>query len=164
MNQSQMLLILGAVLMFSFITLTAHRTVMTASTNQLESEYVITAAEIAESVSNEIKSKAFDEAVTNGQTVSSTSEFTVYMGPGYNEYPGGYDDVDDYITDNSKNMPLVFSTPRAGNFTVTISVNYVQPDLPTSVSTVPTRTKRIRVSVSAARLPQALVLTSFVSY
>ncbi|HOT97281.1 MAG TPA: hypothetical protein PLG50_11570 [bacterium] len=164
MSQSQMLLILGAVLMFSFITLTAHRTVMTASTRQLESEYVITAAEIAETLTNEIKSKAFDEAVTNGATVTDVNAFTVYLGPGVNEYPGGYDDVDDYITDNSKNMPLVFTTPRAGNFTATVSVNYVKPQQPTTVSYTPTRTKRIRISVSAARLPQALVLTSFVSY
>jgi len=164
MNNSQMLLILGATAIFSFITINSHRTVLSAADLRLDTEQVITASEIAETMINEIKSKAFDEAVTDSNTVENVTEFTLYMGPGYSEYPGHYDDVDDYITDNKKNRPVIVNTPRTGQFTATVEVKYVRPEQPKTVSAIQTRMKRIRISVTAKRLSKAVVLDSFVSY
>jgi len=164
MNQSQMLLILGAMAILSLITLNSHRTVLSAANLRLDTEIVITASEVAESMLNEIKSKAFDEAVTDSNIVDDVSQFTLYMGPGYNEYPGSYDDVDDYITDNNKNRPVVRNTPRTGPVTATVAVHYVKPETPSVISYTQTRMKRIRISVTAARLSKAVVLDSFVSY
>jgi hypothetical protein len=163
MNQSQTLLIMGSILMFSFLTITAHRSVLATTKAQLDSEYIITAAEVAETVLNEVKSRSFDEA-TIFQEVESVNSFTIRLGPENGETRDNYDDIDDYITNGVTNPALVVTTPRAGDFTVLVSVDYVQPDQLNSVCITPTRTKRIRVTVSALLLKSPLIMTSYSSY
>ena len=163
MNQSQMLLVLGAIVMFSFLTLGAHRTVMTTSRVRLDSEYVITASEVAESVFNEVRSRAFDESTTT-QEPESTTAFSTLLGPESGETRQTYDDVDDYHSSNLYNPPIAVDTPRAGVFMVSITVAYVQPGSLDVISMIPTRTKRIRVSVASPLLQLPLVLTGYASY
>jgi len=163
MNQSQMLLILGALVMFSFLTLNAHRTVLIASQMRMDSEYVITAAEVAESMINEVKNKAFDEQ-TVAQDIFSENELSAVLGPDSGETPSTYDDIDDYITDGEINTARIISTPRVGSYNVSITVVYVNPAAPGQVTVSATRMKRIRVTVSSARLLIPLRLDYFASY
>lgn len=163
MNQSQMLLILGALVMFSFLSLNAHRTVLTASQMRLDSEYVITAAEVAETVLNEVKNKAFDEKTVSG-TIADEYELSQVLGPESGETLTTYDDVDDYKTDGITNIPRTVMTPRVGAYTVTISVVYVYPNAPAYTSSYPTRMKRIRILVSSSKLAVPLRLDYFASY
>ncbi len=149
--------------MFSFLTLNAHRTVLIASQMRMDSEYVITAAEVAESMINEVKNKAFDEQ-TVAQDIFSENELSAVLGPDSGETPSTYDDIDDYITDGEINTARIISTPRVGSYNVSITVVYVNPAAPGQVTVSATRMKRIRVTVSSARLLIPLRLDYFASY
>ena len=159
MNGAQSLLVLGAIVLFSIVTLNAHRTVLNASKMTISAETTITAAEIGETLITEIKSKEFDENVI-GTEITDVNNFSAPpLGPAGDETLATYDDVDDY-----HNYSRVITAPRLGSFTATVAVDYVQENSPEIISSTKTHMKRIRVTVTNPLLQNPVILNYYACY
>lgn len=159
MNGAQLLLVLGAIVLFSMVTLNAHRTVLHATSSTINAETTITATEIGETLLTEIKSKAFDEKVIGLET-SNVNHFTAPpLGPDDGEIVAMYDDVDDY-----NSYQRISATPRLGSFTATVAVNYVYENSPETISSGKTHLKRIRVTVTGNLLKRPIILNYYSCY
>lgn len=156
---SNMMLTIGAVVLLTLFTLSANKIILQNKMMSSESEYVITAIGLAQSVINEAKTKTFDENSVTG-TITSASQLTASasLGNETGESPvqpdtsssnayqsfSKFDDIDDY--DGYKRS---VTTPRAGGYLVSVTVDYVNETDPETVSTTQTYCKKMTVSVTS---------------
>jgi len=160
MNGSQQLLVIGAILLFSFLTLTANRAIRTSIELTIDAEDIITATSIGEELIAEVANKAFDEAIFTVD-MPKTDDFTssANLGPESGESYPGFDDVDDF-----NYFTKTVDTPRIGQFTVNVLVDYVNPAHPDTKVTSQTNMKRIKVWVNNNSLTQPIVLYYYSCY
>lgn len=159
MNGHQMLLVIGAIVIFSLLNLSAHRSILNSTEMTLNSEYIITATAIAEELMTEINSKAYDEN-TISNFVKEVSDFSdLSFGPESGESYTVFDDIDDY-----HNYSTTVATPRTGQFTADVTIEYVSESNPDYATTYKTRTKRITVQVTGEMLTRPIHLYHFCSY
>ena len=159
MNGHQMLLVIGAIVIFSLLNLSAHRSILNSTELTLNSEYIITATAIAEELMTEISSKAFDETTVSA-FVEEPSDFSDFpFGPESGESYTLYDDCDDY-----HGYGRTVTTPRTGEFTADVTVEYVYENNPDQMTTSKTRMKRVTVQVTGEMLTRPIQLYHFRSY
>jgi len=165
MNTGQLLLMIAAMTLLSFITLTVNNTILSSSDSLLESEATINALSVAQSMLDEISTREFDER-TIIKRVFYPESLTVAsaLGPEWGEAYPDFDDIDDFNYFQEPNAKPVV-TPRMGTFLVVDSIYYI-PDPSTTgydfdyPSPYGTRTfyKKVVVVVSHPSMPFPLRL------
>ncbi len=160
MNSGHMMLVIGSIVLFSFLTINAHRTILNSTELTLYAEYFSTATSVASNLVTEITTKSFDEKTITSE-VSSADSLTSSesLGPDSGESYPNFDDIDDY-----DNYQTVVSTPRSGNFTAVVDVSYVNESTPDNVVNSQTRMKRIKVDVTGATVTSPVSLYYYASY
>ncbi|MFQ5864306.1 MAG: hypothetical protein ACE5IW_03660 [bacterium] len=120
MGQRELLLTIGAIVIFSLMSLSINRLAVRNSVAITDQQIEFFGVSLAQRFIEEAKVKAFDENTIVGNPAIMPSGFTsVPMGPGVGEVYPNFDDVDDFngfTTTESTNM---------GNMDVSISVDYV---------------------------------------
>lgn len=170
MHTGQMLLVLGAIVIFSMIVLNVNKALLNSTEMSLEAESTVTATTLAQSIITEITSKAFDTYTANS-TVESVDELTSAYGLGraWSENITVDDtNLDDYSDlndiDDFNGHSDVVNTPRFGDYTLSMEVKYVNPSNPDQVVYTRTWMKRIKVTVTGPSLEQPLTLYYYSSY
>ena len=167
MNGSQMILVLGAIVLFSFIIINVHRSILNSTELTLEAECIIAANAVASEMMNEICSKAFDEATVSvdldeakipGSFTSLGLEGEAICADTALVCPT-YDDIDDY---NGYSRKLW--TPRIDTLTANVSVAYADTAKPDLIVYQKTRIKRIEVAVTNKIFPDTLRLFYYSCY
>ncbi len=180
MNTGQVLLIIAALVVLSFVTLAINSMLLSKTTTILQSEAHLTAISIAQSMIDEIMVAAYDSA-TDGKRVYPGQETkltpSVYLGPETNTIPSEisavtipelpdttiayksatkYNDIDDY-----NNYKRYYYSPSLGTFTVVDTVFYVLFTDPNTKSNTQTFFKKVVVTV---RHPNLYPPDEFQSY
>lgn len=160
MGDSQMFLVLGAVVLLSLLVINVNRTVLSTTDNSLQAQAITTTTSVAQQTIDVIRSKSFDEA-TVSTAITNINDFTApnSFGPDMGESVYSFDDVDDY-----SNYNTIVSTPRLGNVSVSVNVGYVNTNLPDVVVSLKTRMKRIEVKAFSIYMPDTLKLYYYASY
>ncbi len=159
MGHREMLLLLGAIMLFGVTMLSTNRYVVDQNESIIQREYEFYSISLAQSFIEEAKTKAFD-AVLVGGTVTSPGELTPWnqLGPGGGEIYPIVDDVDDF-----DNLSRTDSTSR-GTFDVSIEVGYVLEADPETIVNAESWFKRMNVTVDNSYLVQPVVLGYVFSY
>jgi hypothetical protein len=167
MNTGQILLVIGAFVVLSTLTLNVNASLIKTSTTGLEMEANLDALSIGQTMLDEILTKEFDEKTLNGVRAFLPSDLTpVYQlgrdGAGEQITGNGgvdtsmtgdfqsklkFDDVDDYDNYTRKAW-----NPRLGWFTVTVKIDYVDEDFPDMITYWTSFYKRITVTVTQANM------------
>lgn len=154
-NNVQSLLSIGALMIFSLVSLRFDTSVLQNVEVEVENKVYLTAFSLADDLIEEIKQKAFDnstvvfKSITPSQLTSPNS-----LGKESGEIWPNFNDVDDY---NNYSKPV--SLPHAEKYTVTSKVSYVQEADPDQISSVQTYFKRIDVNVSSPYLKHDVKLS-----
>lgn len=160
MDNSQMFLVLGAVVLLAILVLNVNRTILSSTDNSLQAQAITTTTSVAQQTVDLIRSKSFDESTVSA-AVTDSNDFTAPASLGYEsgESINSYDDVDDY-----KNYSSIVSTPRLGDVSVSVKVGYVNSNLPDVLVSTRTRMKRVEVKAKSIYLPDTLKLYYYSSY
>lgn len=145
MNGSQMILVIGSIILFSLVALSINNSLRNSTDQTTKAEYLAMATNVAQSYINLINTKDFDQK-TIGDPAYTPGMFTSpdSLGPDHGEHGSSqYNDIDDYngFTDSD-------TTGRTGIFNIRVNVNYVNDNSLSQISNVQTRTKRIEVEVT----------------
>jgi len=159
MNNVQSMITIGAISIFSLISIRFNATVLETSNVEVENKIYLTAFSLADDLIEEIKQKAFDEETVvfhsiNPEELTQSNEFGAAQDPGETSDPLTFDDIDDY---NGFNKTI--SLPHAEGFTVTSQVVYVQPTNFELISLSQTFFKRVTVWVSSDYLSHPVKLS-----
>ena len=161
MASIQQMLVIGGVLLLSYLVLSYHSSTGYQTSATLYNEAVISGTGIAQSLMEEIQSKAFDEKTTAG-TVDSPDSLTnpFDLGPDATEnLPKKFDDVDDY-----NDYRTTVTHGRLGDFDAVVNVYYVNTMSPGSKSFGRTFSKRVDIYVNTYVLKDTLKFNHVISY
>ena len=153
-NGVQSFLSLGALMIFSLISLRFDSAVLQNVEVEVENKVYLTAFSLADDLLEEIKQRAFDEktvvfkAITTSALTASAS-----LGKESGEVWPNFNDIDDY---NNYSKPV--SLPHAENYTVTSQISYVQENNQDQISTSQTYFKRVEIFVDSPYLKHQLKL------
>ena len=155
MNSTQSLFSLGALLLFSLISMRFNSTLLENSTVETENKVYLTAFSLADDLIEEIKQKAFDAATvkfptTNPEDLTPADN----LGHAYGEVYPNYNDIDDF---NGYVRPV--SAPHAENYSVICEVCYVDADNPDQKVMTQTFYKRVRVTITSPYMRSPIVLS-----
>jgi hypothetical protein len=157
----QYMLIIGAMLILSQLSLTVNNSVLGMQDISYENEAVLAGTSLAQSTLRLICSKAFDQKVI-GKKITSPDSLTTTLGPEAGETYATYNDVDDY-----NGVVRTDTTGRLGAFTVRVNVNYTTKALLGGVSASKTFMKAVTVTVSGnpyLKNTSNIVMRSIVAY
>lgn len=128
MNTGQLLLMMSAMMLLSFITLSVNNTILSSNDSLLDSEASVNALSVAQSMLDEIGTKEFDEETVDKRVfyAGDLTEPTELWEPEDGEDYPDFDDIDDYNYFQGGNAMEVV-TPRMGRFLVVDSIYYI-PD------------------------------------
>lgn len=155
----QSLLIIGGLLLFSFLALTFQNSANETLTTNFENEALVTGEAIGQSILETVQLKAFDEK-TVSVSVDKASDLSTNLGKESGESAEtSFDDIDDY--DGYKNT---ISLTRLGNFEVAVDIYYINQAKPDTSVTSPTFSKRIDITITNSYLTNPLKLSSIASY
>jgi hypothetical protein len=175
MSGNMMLTIAALVLLTTFI-LSSNKIIVQNKKLDYESEYIITAIGLGQSIIDEAKEKAFDEIAVSGSAVTiakltACSNLGAESGEIITSLPdkttgsinyqsfSKFDDIDDY-----NNYTRIVTTPRAGNYTIKAQVKYVDQMNPESIASTPTFSKKMTVMVSSPYFDNNVVLNYVFTY
>lgn len=167
MNSGQSVLIIGAFVVLSTMTLNVNTQLVNTGTTGLEMEATLDAISIAQSVLDEVLTKDFDQTTSGGARVYTPTNLTptIKLGTeGSSEHISGdagvdtssasvfesqtkFNDVDDY----DGYVRKVWNS-RFGWFNVTVSVAYVNEDDPSTALSSQSFYKRVSVKVNHPNL------------
>lgn len=122
MGSIQSMLAIGAVVLFSLISIRFNSSVLQNMTVEVENKVYLTAFSLADDLIEEIKQKAFDQKTVQFQAIA-VSQLSDTMGPDAGEVWPNFNDIDDYNGYNKK-----VALPHAEGYTVTCKVFYVDAD------------------------------------
>jgi len=173
MNNVQSMITIGAITIFSLISIRFNATVLETTNVEVENKIYLTAFSLADDLIEEIKQKAFDEETVvfrsiNPEELTPSNDFAPdFLDPGETSDPLTFDDIDDYngfsksINLPQTSDPLTFddiddyngfsksvNLPHAEGFVVTSQVEYVQSNNQNMPSSTQTFFKRVTVWVS----------------
>lgn len=144
MNGSQMVLVVGAIVIFAFLALSINNSLSNTAGQSANAEYISMATNLGQSIINKVSTKAFDQKTINFPAYSSSVLTPVdSLGPDPSETSASFNDVDDY-----NNFDTTINTARTGVFNLHVDVSYANENNLTQISNVPTRTKRIEVKIT----------------
>ena len=162
MNSGQSFLVIGAFVVLSTLTLNVNSSLIMTTTTGLEMEATLSAVSIAQTMTDEVLTRDFDQKTTSGKRIYEAHDLTYSseFGPdgiaeqiiGDNavdtsrtdgfESKTKFNDVDDYEGYVRKSW-----NPRFGWFNVTVHVEYVDEDNPDAPSGGRTFYKCVTVEV-----------------
>lgn len=167
MQSGQSVLVIGAFVILSTMTLNVNATLVNTSTTGLEMEATLDAISIAQSTIDETLTKDFDQRTAGGVRIYSPSGLTEtddFGTDGTSEKIGGDTGVDTSSTSNFESQ-VKFNdvddyngylrkvwNPRFGWFTVKVHIDYVNEDDPSAAQTNSTFCKRVSVTVTHPNL------------
>lgn len=170
----QMMMVLGALMLLSMISLSVNTMFIEKTTTMLDAEANLNAISLAQSMIDEIMKKSFDMNTVSAK-VYTASGFTAIasLGPSGSEASivtipdatnpfrsvRNYNDVDDYHL-----YRRIVATPRLGNFTIVDSVFYLNESDPSLVSGTPTFHKKVVVTVRHPNMITPLQLSDIAVY
>ena len=160
MTSVESLLSVGALLIFSLVSLNFNSTVLQNTTVEVENKVYLTAFSLADDLIEEVKQKAFDAATINFPT-TNTARLTPAgrLGPGnWENYPF-YNDIDDF-----NGFERDVSAPHAENYEVICEVYYVDKDNPDAVSSAQTFYKKVTVTVDSPYLRNPVQLSQIFTH
>ena len=144
-----MLLVLGAMLLFSIALPSLNNAILFSESNQIVTQVENSALAVAQGYLSEAAVKTFDEVcLTSLPLIAAQLTPVADLGSDAGEYYPNFDDLDDY-----GDLSLVDTTafPTIA-FNVTGSVDYVDPNNPETTSASPTFVKRLRVTITSSYL------------
>jgi len=157
MGSIQTFLAIGALAIFSLVSVRFNSSVLQNLTVEVENKVYLTAFSLADDLIEEIKQKAFDEETVEWRAVATgeltpASNFGVFdAGETSVEY---FDDIDDY-NGYSKEVSL----PHAEGYTVICYVSYVNAADPDVISGTQTYFKRVTVTADSKYLSHPVNLS-----
>lgn len=155
MNTGQSFLSIGALLLFSLVSLNFNSSVLTNTTVEVENKVYLTAFSLADDLLEDIKQKAFDEATLDFPTTNPAILTSAdILGPDGGETYPDYDDIDDF-----NGFVRAVSTPHAENYQITSVVLYVDGDNPDQNVWTQTFYKKVTVTVSSPYLRNPIQLS-----
>lgn len=159
MHIGQSLLSIGALIVFSLVSLNFNSTILNNTTVEVENKVYLTAFSLADDLIEEIRQKAFDAATVDFPTTNTASLTSPYgLGPRYDESYPNYNDIDDF---NGFNKTV--SAPHAEDYQVTCVVQYVDPDNPDDAVMTQTFYKRVTVTVTSPYLRNQVQLSQILT-
>jgi len=155
MNTGQSFLSIGALLLFSLVSLNFNSSVLSNTTVEVENKVYLTAFSLADDLIEEIKQKAFDAATVDFPTTDpSTLTAAENLGHGWWETYPDYNDIDDF-----NNFVQTVSAPHAENYQVACVVHYVDSDNPDQIVSTQTFYKKVTVTVDSPYLRSPIQLS-----
>jgi hypothetical protein len=148
-NTGQMLLVLGALVLFSLMLPSMNQTILYNDRTLVSTNAELTAISLAEKIIADAGTKAFDVYCITG-TPTSPSQLTspYHLGPAYGEVYPYFNDLDDYHT-----MSIMDTTTFPSvSFNISARVNYVNPADPNQMVYYQTFLKKLRVTVTSPYL------------
>lgn len=150
MGSIQSMLAIGAVVLFSLISIRFNSTVLQNMTVEVENKVYLTAFSLADDLIEEIKQKAFDEKTVDFQAIA-VGQLSSTLGPDGGEVWPNFNDVDDY---NGYKKPVAL--PHAEGYEVSCKVSYVNSDgTPSGKSFY----KKVEVQVASEYLSSPLYIS-----
>lgn len=148
MANIQSLLTIGAIALFSLISIRFNSAVLENMTVEVENKVYLTAFSLADDLMEEIKQKAFDDQTVvfrsiNPEELSPRNQFAPFRDPDETDDPATWDDIDDY-----NGYIKAVTLPHVEGYSVTCAVEYMTKDNYYSPSLIQTFYKRVQVSVS----------------
>lgn len=129
----------------TFTLLNFNRGSISTQDSMIYNKSFILATTVAQSVLDEINSKAYDEEIVNGTKIFSANDFSDVLKKESGETYPNFDDIDDY-NDFSRSD----SIPQMGVFNISVKVGYLTDDLEPTGS--PTYNKSITVRITSPSL------------
>jgi len=160
-DTSELLMVLGAIVIFSVAVLNINRGVARNGTLLMESELEYTAVSLGQKIIDEARTKAFDEATVTYSPSNVPAAFTRsnrFGGANDGESFAQFDDFDDY-----HGLSLQDTTAH-GIYTISASVAYVTENNPDTPAGGKTSFKRLDVSVSSDFLSNTITLSYLKPY
>lgn len=160
MSNIQSLTTIGAIALFSLISVRFDSAVLENTRVEVENKIYLTAFSLADDLIEEIKQKAFDEETVvfrsiNPEELTPRNNFAPeFRDAGETTDPATWDDIDDY-----NGYSKYVSLPHAEGFQVTSQVEYVSASNPDVTSLTQTFFKRITVRVTSAYLSNPVKLS-----
>lgn len=161
MSSTQQFLVIGGLVLLSLLALNFYRASDIQYDMKYENESIVTATSIAQSIFEEISTKAFDEVTVSWKTDSPDSlTLAASLGPDSAETNRNlFDDIDDF-----NGYYMVDSSMSLGNFNVSVIVKYVNSSNPDAQSSSRTFTKRASIFISNSYLKNQLQFQYAYSY
>ncbi len=161
MGHRELLLTLGAMVIFGLTSITVNQNIINSSEALYDQQVEYLAMNVAQKYIEEAKTKAYDHNTINKErtvTINSFAHPTGMGHAGHESYPHGFDDIDDFngldIEDNSTGIPMQ----------VEVVFQYVEAgDLNTPVATRQYY-KKMTVNVTNDYLPNEVVASYIFSY
>jgi hypothetical protein len=148
-------LTIGALLLFSLVSLNFNSTVLSNTTVEVENKVYLTAFSLADDLIEEIKQKAFDATTLDFPTTDpSTLTATNNLGHGWWETYPDYNDIDDF-----NGFVQSVSAPHAEGYEITCVVQYVDGDDPDQVVSTQTFYKKVTVTVDSPYIRSPIQLS-----
>ncbi len=153
-NGVQSFLSLGAMMIFSLISLRFDSAVLQNVEVEVENKVYLTAFSLADDLLEEIKQRAFD-ANTIDFPITNTAGLTNYpMGPATGETYPNFNDIDDF-----NGYKRLIDAPHAEKYEVSSVVYYVGENTPEVKSSIRTFYKRTDVTVNSPYLKNPVQLS-----
>ena len=156
------ILMIGAFLILSTITLSINNLILTTKKTIIGSEVQITGIGLGQALMDEITSRDFDENTTGDNQVHSASQLTASSSFGTEGSESPYDDVDDY-----HNYTTTINTPRIDGYEISVQVYYANETNPKENSSSQTYLKRVEITVKNQKYmgnPDSFSISSIVAY
>lgn len=159
MSTGESLISIGALIVFSLVSLNFNTTILENTTVEVENKVYLTAFSLADDLIEEIRQKAFDAATVDFPTTNPASLTSPYsLGHNSSEIYPNYNDVDDF-----NGFTKIVSAPHAENYHVTCSVYYVDSDNPDNITLTQTFYKKVIVTVSSPYLRHNIQLSQIMT-
>ncbi len=158
MVSNQTLLILISLVILTMLILLVNSTLLQNTALKLENNSALGTISLAESLIEEIKTKAFDES-TILEFVSDRNSLTASssLGTEGETYPY-FDDADDY-----QNYSRTITTSDAGDVTAVVNIYYLDENNPNNITSNKTYLKRISITLSGSNLNHDININYIVS-
>jgi type II secretory pathway pseudopilin PulG len=169
-DMSDILYLMAGMVLFSILVTNTNASFVRNTTMMVESEVEYSAITIAQSIIDEARTKAFDRILVGSTNILGDPDninpalvpgsFTSPngLGPDAGEVYPNFNDFDDF-----DNLTLTRSTGY-GDFEITVSVFYVNPNNPATNVGARTISKRIVVNVTNDFIPNGVTLNYIRTY
>lgn len=159
MSSIQTVLVFWGLLLFSFLSLSFQNATNQQMDANYETEAIVTASSIGQSILESIQVKAFDETTVTSD-VQNPSLLSAALGTETGETSETtFDDIDDY-----DNFQAVIQMARLDSFQVDVDVYYINQANPDQEVYSQTFSKRIDITVNNVYLENPITLNSIISY
>jgi len=161
LNSGQQILTIFALAILTVLIINVYKSQGSKEEMLFGNEAIITGTGIAQSIINEIQTKAFDEkTVSKGFSIADSLTLPNSLGPDAGEYVSTqFDDIDDY-----NNYTKSDSLKRLGLFNLKVKVYYINKLTPDVESYTQTFTKQIDILLTNFSLPDTLRFHQVIAY